>query len=254
MAMPAHSIDQAIERLGSVVARSRQIDSRIGYFAALYRNVTIRVKEGIAAGRFEDGPRMERFDVIFANRYLDAFEKFTQLKPTSRCWQAAFDGASRWRPLILQHLLLGMNAHINLDLGIAAARASPGDALPSLKRDFDEINALLSEMLNDVQRRIAKVSPWLGLLDRVGGRTDEFFINFSMARAREAAWRFAERLAPLRLPQQEDEIAEYDWFVQGLARRIARPRTLAAKLAALAIRLRESGDVKKVIDALNEPP
>ena len=29
--------------------------------------------------------------------------------------------AGRWRPIVLQHLLLGINAHINLDLGVTAS-------------------------------------------------------------------------------------------------------------------------------------
>jgi hypothetical protein len=37
--------------------------------------------------------------------------------------------------LILQHLLLGINAHINLDLGIAAAEGTSAPKLPGLLRD-----------------------------------------------------------------------------------------------------------------------
>lgn len=95
-----------------------------------------------------------------------------------------------------------MTAHINLDLGIAAARTCPGEELPALKRDFDEINNILSELVDEMQDRIGTVSPWLGFLDRVGGRTDETIVDFSMGKARDAAWRFAERLAPLAREQR----------------------------------------------------
>ena len=44
----------------------------MGYFATLYRKVTIQVKKGIADNFFDDGPRMERLDVILANRYTQA--------------------------------------------------------------------------------------------------------------------------------------------------------------------------------------
>jgi hypothetical protein len=66
-AVPARrdTIDQVIEALNDVVDSARREGSRLGYFAALYRNVTIEVKRGIAQGRFDDGGRMERFDVIF---------------------------------------------------------------------------------------------------------------------------------------------------------------------------------------------
>src|SRR5690606_9901383 len=128
-----------------------------GYFAVLYRRVTARVDDGIRQGRFEDGARMERLDVVFANRYLDALARYRAGEATTRSWAVAFRAAETWNPLVLQHLLLGMNAHINLDLGIAAAETAPGAALPGLERDFHEITTLLGEMLDDVQDRIGRI-------------------------------------------------------------------------------------------------
>jgi hypothetical protein len=49
-----------------VIDRARVESSRLGFFAALYREVTARIRKGIAEGRFEDGQRMEQFDVLFA--------------------------------------------------------------------------------------------------------------------------------------------------------------------------------------------
>ncbi len=65
---PAKNIDEVIARLTDIIDISRQESSRQGYFAALYRKVTINVKQGILNGRFEDGARMERLDVNFAVR------------------------------------------------------------------------------------------------------------------------------------------------------------------------------------------
>ncbi|MEK7325664.1 MAG: DUF5995 family protein, partial [Chloroflexota bacterium] len=52
--MTAENIDQVISQLDDIIATARREKSRAGYFAALYRKVTVKVKEGIAAGRFED--------------------------------------------------------------------------------------------------------------------------------------------------------------------------------------------------------
>ena len=51
------TIDDVVDQLTQVVTRAKHERSRLGYFAALYRNVTVRVRDGIAAGRFEDGAR-----------------------------------------------------------------------------------------------------------------------------------------------------------------------------------------------------
>src|SRR5687768_12658552 len=137
--MPAQTIDEVLAQLDEVIRRARQESDRLGYFATLYRNVTLKVKEGITAGLFEDGNRMERLDVTFANRYLAALDSFRCGQQSSKCWRTAFDTAATWPPIVLQHLLLGMNAHINFDLGIAAQEVAPGQALPSLRKDFDQI-------------------------------------------------------------------------------------------------------------------
>jgi hypothetical protein len=59
---------------------------------------------------------MEKLDVTFAGRYLAALESYRAQQNTSRCWIAAFETANKWSPIILQQLLIGMNAHINFDL------------------------------------------------------------------------------------------------------------------------------------------
>jgi Family of unknown function (DUF5995) len=66
----ANNIEEVITALGRIIDEAKGAQSRLGYFPALYRLVTIDVKKGIAAGRFQDGARMERLDVVFANRYL----------------------------------------------------------------------------------------------------------------------------------------------------------------------------------------
>src|SRR3954468_6636993 len=102
--MAAGTIDEIITRLDDIIAHTRNEKSRLGFFAVLYRNVTLKVREGIKANLFEDGPRMERLDVIFASRYLDAYESFRQGRRPSKCWLVSFKAAADWPPIILQHL------------------------------------------------------------------------------------------------------------------------------------------------------
>ena len=248
--MPAESIEDVLERLDVIILRARREESRVGYFAALYRNVTASVQRGVAAGRFADAARMARLDVVFANRYLDAEEAYRSARPLSRSWRVAFEAAGTWPPLVLQHLMLGMHAHITLDLGIAAADVAPGRALPALQQDFLEINRLLGEMVDDVQHRIAAISPWTSVLDRVGQRTDEELCGFCLTKAREFAWGFAVRLAPLDASARVHEIDTVDVLAAALARRIRTPGRMA-RAVLLGARLREEANVGRVIDALD---
>jgi hypothetical protein len=247
--MSVTTIDEVIDQLTDIMDRTYRERSRLGYFATLYRKVTLKIKEGIAAGRFEDGARMERFDVVFANRYFDAWQSFRHGGQPSMAWLVTFRAAQKWRLLIVQHLLLGINTHVNLDLGIAAVQIAPADALPSLKHDFEVINAILTELLDEVQDDVAAFSPWLWVLDRIGGRTDEALINFSMAKARSAAWSVAERLASLSPDEQAREIAALDRQVTTRAYLIQTPGFLLG-MGLLGIRLAESDNIARIIERL----
>jgi hypothetical protein len=244
-------IDGIVAELDAVIDRARAEESRLGYFAALYRRVTVTVRAQIAS--FDDPARMEGFDVTFARRYLDALAAWRRGQPCSSAWQVAFAATGDPAPTILQHLLLGMNAHINLDLGIAAARISPGEALPSLHGDFLRINGLLGGLVNTVLPELAAVSPRLGLLDHLlGQRDDDAVANFSMGAARDWAWHVAEALAPLPLPQQEAKIAPLDRLVAAFGRHLAHPDELL-RAAYRILREGETASVAQVIDVLASP-
>lgn len=250
--MAARLIDQVLEDLDRVIAEAREEGSRLGYFAALYRRVTAKVKEGIETpGFFDDPERMDLLDFNFAMRYLDALKLAREGGTPSRSWQDTFRAAASWRPIILQQLVLGINAHINLDLGIAAVRTSPGTALPALRGDFDKINDILFSLVGLVERQVGEVSPWMALLARVAGHTGVRAVEFSMDVARDEAWRFAERLDPLSEPEQGPAIRHKDGEVTRLAGKIRNPGLLV-NLALLVVRLRETASVRRVIDVLDQ--
>jgi hypothetical protein len=202
---------------------------------------------------FEDGPRMERLATTFAGRYLDALSQFRRGNQPSRCWDFAFQSTEMWRPLILQHLLLGINAHINLDLGIAAAQTSPGDDLPDLRNDFVEINRVLASQVDGIRETIGELSPWIGLLDRVDPNAGRAIINFSIGRARDQAWTVAELLAGLPQERWPGHLDVLDRNALSLARLVRDPPGVILKAGLRLIRLREMHDVPKVIERLESP-
>ncbi len=197
------TIDDVIRRLDQIVISAITEPSRLGYFAALYNRVTMAVRDGIRAGAFDDNARMARLDVVFANRYIDAYERHHAGAVTTLSWQAAFAAAARHDMSVLQHLLLGMNAHINLDLGIACAEVAPGNAIHALERDFLRINAVLASLMPTVEAQLGEISPTLDLLTGVAQDLDQLDVRigtFSMGAARRSAWRFALVLSGLGNP------------------------------------------------------
>ncbi|HKP76580.1 MAG TPA: DUF5995 family protein [Longimicrobiaceae bacterium] len=238
-------IDGVIERLEVIIQDCIARQDRLGYFAALYNRVTQSVKEGIAKGEFDDGARMERLDVIFANRYIAAYDQYRSGELPSAAWFRALNAAQSEGHIVLQHLLAGMNAHINLDLGIAAARTASGSELPGLKGDFDRINSVLASLTPVVEQELDHTSPVFDRLSSLAPKLELKLVGFSMQKARDAAWAFAAELAPLRhLPQ-----------VARMAARDAEASLVAAAvlndgLIVRMIRDRESKDVAHNIQVL----
>lgn len=246
-----NSIDDVISRLDDIVERCAQERMRAGYFAALYRHMTVAVKTGIDSGLFEDGARMERLDICFAQRYFDAFDAYYSGRKTTQAWTVAFEATdSRWLAIV-QQLLLGINAHINLDLGIVAAEISPGSELPGLQKDFNEINEIIASLVDVVMRDIGEVSPWFALLDRVAGKTDTKMAEFSIAVARNEAWRLAEQMAYATPDLRPRLIEARDSWVARFAGVVQWPGWLVG-LATRLIALREVQDPRRVMVSLSD--
>ncbi|MEM9819972.1 MAG: DUF5995 family protein [Bacteroidota bacterium] len=244
------TIDQVIDQLDQIIEAEMAVQSPLAYFATLYREVTIQVKEGIQKGNFEDGERMEKLDVIFASRYLEAYHRYQNGQTTSQCWTIAFAAAKDKGIIILQHLLLGINAHIDLDLGIAAAETAPSADLPALKTDFENINKILYELIPTVQERLGSVSPLLSWFDRLGGMRDEQLAHFGLGLSRQHAWRLATLLAPLPQTSWALIIETTDQATSLLAQHIRRPKTWLARKFIQLIAFFESKDLNKNVKAL----
>jgi hypothetical protein len=251
--VPARDIDGVIGELGDVLAAER--GSALSLFPALYRQVTVAIRARIQAGFFEDGARMNRLDTAFANRYLIALARHRRGEAPTRAWATAFRWAAHRRPIALQHVLLGVSAHINLDLAVAAAELLPGPAIESLAVDFARINTVLGSLLDPAQGAIGEHSPLLWLLDWIGGRSDEAVIGFGLEAARSLAWHNARRLAAAGDEARRRFEDEMDVATAVLGERIASPGVLLA-VGLRAIRALESRDVAAIADALAaiEPP
>ncbi len=224
----------------------------MGYFPGLYRRVTLTVRDAIEAGRFEDNERMEALDIHFAGRYIEAWEQIRRTEPPTDSWKAAFDGCADRRLIVLQHLLLGMNAHISLDLGIsAAAVADPGRPL-ALKRDFMSINAILGDMIDDTQRRLTRFFVPLWFLDNLLGPADESLSLFSIEYARDKAWTQTLELICATDEERQALVLERDRKVAGFSSRLVRPPKWWMRLLLRTVRFMEKGDVAWRIGVLNE--
>lgn len=215
------TIDEVLIRMDEIVEECLQHNSRIGYFSILYRQVTRRIKKGIEKQEFEDNPRMERLDVLFAGRFIDAYDSWKSGKQPTKSWEIAFESTKSNSYLVLQHLFLGINAHINLDLGISAAETMGTEPLEGIQNDFNKINSILAELVDGVKANISKVSPVFGLLIPLAKGRDEMLLNFSIQLARDGAWKYAgEYYAVTDRPAL---IKDRDFNISNLANKLIKP-------------------------------
>jgi hypothetical protein len=212
------TIDGVIDCLQAIVDDSLQRGSRLGYFAALYKRMTISIRDGIRAGKFQDGPT----------------------------WLQAYQASTQDRYTILQQLLIGINPHVMIDLGVAAARTCPGDQLPGLQHDFNMINHVIGSLFPIVDAQLDDLSPVEHFIDHSFlGRIKDQAINAAIDEGRRSSWGFAVSLANLDLPAQAIAIGQRDLRARDLGTLI-----LLDPLRSL-VRKYESQDVRKNIQVLD---
>jgi len=215
-----------------------------GYFPALYSRVTTRIGASIAKGEFENGPRLDEFATRFASHYVAAAHDRAH---SAKCWQASWNVAGDRGLLIVQHLLLGINAHVNYDLPrVVVELADERGDLASLRHDFDAVNEVLAATYADVIKDLDRVSRWSNSAARLGGGR---VFNFSLTLARARAWQAATAMYPLSADGRRAYSLELDRLVSVLAYLITRPSPIARPFIALARRLEEH-DPTKVVTAL----
>jgi hypothetical protein len=251
--MPANTISEVIAQLDEIIKLARQNSDRAGYFAALYKKVTVAVADRIKEKYFDDNERMEKLDVVFANRYLEAYHQYKSRKPCSASWQLAFDASSSWKPMVIDHLVAGMNAHIGLDLGIAAATVSPGDKINDVHADFNKINTVLNGLVDEVKSDLFAIWPLSKFIARLHtGKFENEIAGFSMTIARDAVWEVALAYAPLDTSvAQESYIIERDKIVAAFGKKLLYPGAFRSTVMYI-LRLFEFGGIGDKIKRLDE--
>lgn len=165
-----------------------------GVFATAYLHITRSINEAIQTQSFHDNAWSEKYLIRFANLYRVALLNYetgsSKLVPKS--WRVAFDLAENKEGLIIQHLVLGINAHINHDLAIALFDVKIDPDRDHKYADHADVNLILEKATDGLKRSvIEKYAPILQRLDRGLGTIDDEITAFSIPKAREHAWSFA---------------------------------------------------------------
>jgi len=195
-------IEELIARMTAMLEPLEAAGDKRRYFHATYLRTTIAVAEEIRRGRFADADWVERWDVAFADLYLDALEGDMADRMPSRPWAIAFGAPAALPPL--RHVLLGMNAHINYDLPQALMAVISDeqfdDAALLARREADHraIDDVLASRVAAEDDELTRLSGPAHLLDRLLRPVNRLSTQHFLREAREKVWANATVLSRAR--------------------------------------------------------
>jgi hypothetical protein len=200
------SLADAVQGLTRLEDALRQRHDRRAIFATAYLVITTELHRKVEAGTFKDSAWAAQYAVIFANLYREALVTFEagQLAAVPKAWQISFTTSLQNRALLIQDLVLGINAHINYDLALALTAVGIDPQRPARYHDHLAVNQVLHVATDRLQDQVCSIyAPILKVLDAAGGRVDELLANFSVIKARESAWLAAVALVNARDAEEQ---------------------------------------------------
>ncbi len=192
------SIDEVIAglvRLEEILYARRD---RRAVFASAYLTMTREIARSVGTHEYHDPVWVGRYAMAFANLYRTAFLAFVRgdVDRVPKPWRTSFETSLAGSNLLLQDLLLGVNAHINNDLALALNIVSIDPNRDQRREDHFAVNEAIHDATDAVQDAMGRLyAPVFRPLDRLIGRFDEEAANFSIGKARLSAWFSAVALA-----------------------------------------------------------
>lgn len=169
-------------------------DDLRGVFTTAYLQITQSIGAAIEEDSFENSVWGQQYLICFANLYREAILNYEKgdIEFVPKSWKRAFDLAKQKNGFVIQHLILGINAHINHDLALALHEVSIDPDRNDKYKDHTDVNIILEKATDGLKQSVAeKYAPILKRLDQGLGTIDDEITAFSIPKAREHAWSMA---------------------------------------------------------------
>src|SRR5712691_1058827 len=206
---PFQSIEDAVQGFTQLEQIFYDRRDRRAIFVTAYLNITRAVKLRVEENWFQDNAWVTRYAVSFANLYRQALLAFERGDAESlpKAWKISFETSVNGTGLVMQDLVLGINAHINHDLSLALIEVSIDPERATRHQDHTAVNQVLQAATGLLTDRISSMfAPLLSILDHAFNPLDEALTSFSIEKARENAWVEAVALANAQSDQERAAI------------------------------------------------
>ena len=241
-------IEELIERMAALLESLQASGDQRRYFHATYQRTTVAVAEELKRGGFIDTEWVERWDVAFADLYLDALQAAQAGHRPTRPWDIAFSAPADLPPL--RHVLLGMNAHINYDLPqallavITDEQFDDAELIARRESDHRAIDAVLASRVAAEDDELTRISGAGSLLDRLLRPLNRLGTQRFLREAREKVWANAIVLSRARRQGPEayaGVLAQLEELSAAKVVALQAPGQVVLKLAATGFGVRLPG-------------
>jgi hypothetical protein len=264
------SVTEALAALEAVTARLFEAGDQRAAFPDIYAIITRRVAESVALGRgafFLEPQWISRLAGRFCERYLETLRWSLRSEPQDTgAWSVAYACCEIGDMLPVNHVMLGLSAHINYDLalGLAANIAELGggdDAtmLARYKHDHDAVNHLLRASVPEAFDHLVTKHrcPASRMLYRRAYAAAEWLAMMMLTTWRERVWGDAMDLLQAQTPVERNAIlSRIERRSRQHAKVLAAPGIVPLSSGALpvaaprTVTARGAGRTERFLDAL----
>lgn len=183
-------------------------------FNHLYRVITAEInKEIMRGGFFHDNNFLTQFDVIFADRYLDAIRRYTdpaKYGSAPECWRILFEYRKDREISPMQFAICGVTCHVLFDLPIAVVQVCKemGESLDDRTLgDFLKVNDIFHKKIPKLREHFE--DEFERRFDRsIVKLLANHFCDFIVVQSRDLAWQHANELWGVWDPPDNDKLTE----------------------------------------------
>ncbi|HEX6306396.1 MAG TPA: DUF5995 family protein [Anaerolineales bacterium] len=206
------------ERMQTQIHEWTRAYDRRAIFLNCYMFMTRNMLAAIESGEFHDPAWIRQLLHRFADYYFEALEAYEKRSPkTPKVWRRVHDVTQEEPIAVLQHLLLGINAHINYDLVLTLVELLEGEwkgldkPMRALRyADHCHVNAIIARTIDSVQDQVVEIFvPKMDLVDRLLGPFDEWMASRLITHWREEVWQHAILLLESRGDAESLRIRQY---------------------------------------------
>ena len=184
-------------RMQSLVQEFEEGADRRAIFLNCYMLMTQNVLKAVEAREFNDPEWVLTLVHRFADYYFDGLTTFKLNEAsTSAVWRFTHHAADAPQTMVLQNLLLGVNAHINYDLVLTLVdllepewKQLSAEQCQQRHSDYCQVNEIISHTIDIVQDDVVeRYSPIMDLVDKMLGTADEWLISRLITNWRDEVW------------------------------------------------------------------